>query len=349
MINISIIIPTCNRADQLFATLNSLMEIEFDTSKFEIIVVDNGSEDNTKEIVENFIAKFPEHHIHYFYDAIPGLLTGRHRGAKEAFGNILVFIDDDIEADRNWLTSIAEAFLNPDVHLVGGKSLPKYEVHPPDWLENFWKNDAVGKRCPWLSLLDLGEVSKQIDPIFVWGLNFSIRKKTLYDLGGFHPDNVPSDLQYLQGDGETGLSQKMRALEFKAMYVPGALVYHVIPNERLTFGYFEKRAFYQGVCASYSEIRKAGKVIPQNDQVQKKDFTDEYKKKQTRFDIFSLLKNKKNIDSQKNFDDLLARTKKSYFGGYQYHQQAVKNNPELLEWVTRKDYFNYNVPIIKKQ
>lgn len=62
----------------------------------------------------------------------------------------------------------------------------------------------------WLSLLDIGQDVPNIDPNYIWGLNFSIRKQTMYDCGGFHPDLVPAYLQCWQGDGETGLTKKIK-------------------------------------------------------------------------------------------------------------------------------------------
>ncbi|MCX6327724.1 MAG: glycosyltransferase family A protein [Bacteroidia bacterium] len=117
----SIIIPTCNRADQLFRCMKTLVALDFASAEYEIIVADNGSKYNTKEVVAGYIIEHPQHIIRYFYDNIPGLLTGRHRGAKEAKSDILVFVDDDIHADKGWLTAIVDIFNRfPDVHLVGG-------------------------------------------------------------------------------------------------------------------------------------------------------------------------------------------------------------------------------------
>ncbi len=100
--------------------------------------------------------------------------------------------------------------------------------------------------CGWLSLIDFGEDEKLIPTGFVWGLNYSIRRTTLWRLGGFHPDNIPDEIQYFQGDGESGLSFKAEQLGMKALYQPGALVYHQIPASRLTYNYFERRAFTKG-------------------------------------------------------------------------------------------------------
>ena len=254
---ISIIIPTLNRASLLKLAITSFCCQQFSPKEFEILIVDNGSTDNTKNIVEVAITEYPSHQIHYIYEPEPGLLSGRHRGALEAKGEILTFVDDDIEADANWLKAIEESFHDSTVQIVGGRNLPKYEVEPPQWLEWFWTDHPYGKYCGYLSLLDFGSEVREIDANHVWGLNFSIRKSALFELGGFHPDCIDKHLQHFQGDGETGLTQKANQRGYKAIYQPKALVFHHVSKQRMTYEYFEQRYIYQGVCDSYSDIRRS--------------------------------------------------------------------------------------------
>ena len=94
---VSIIIPTFNRHSQLNRTLQSLVTLKTPRELFEIIVVDNGSVDETSNVVKKHQQENKNLKIKYFYDSEPGLLTGRHRGAKEACGEILTFIDDDVQ------------------------------------------------------------------------------------------------------------------------------------------------------------------------------------------------------------------------------------------------------------
>ncbi|MBD1849814.1 glycosyltransferase family 2 protein [Cyanobacteria bacterium FACHB-502] len=117
---ISIIIPTLNRDNLLKSTIKSFCLQYFSPDQFEILVVDNGSTDNTKDIAQAAINEFSPHQIRYIYEPEPGLLSGRHPGALEARGKILTFVDDDIEADPEWLRAIKESFNDPTVKLVGG-------------------------------------------------------------------------------------------------------------------------------------------------------------------------------------------------------------------------------------
>jgi hypothetical protein len=115
---------------------------------------------------------------------------------------------------------------------VGARNLPKFEVEPPAWLESFCDATCDGGRsCGWLSLHDLGESELEIDPNYVWGLNFAIRKRALRDLGGFHPDCVPQELQRFQGEGETGLTMKARSYGYRAVYQPRATIYQYHSGE----------------------------------------------------------------------------------------------------------------------
>ena len=345
----SIIIPTCNRADQLFRCIKSLVSIDMAFDEYEIIVIDNGSKDNTKEVVDKFKKEFTKHNIRYFYDDIPGLLTGRHRGAKEAKSELLVFVDDDIHADKGWLAAIVDTFNRfPDVHLVGGKCLPKYEKEPPVWIDYFWHSlPNGGKMLPELSLCDFGDTEKEISPNDVWGLNYSIRKKTFNELGGFNPDTVPIISQPFQGDGESGLSNKVITKKYKALYQPKAFVHHEVPSERMTLGYFDKRYFFQGICNSYTEIRR------NNGFSSPVSYANINRKiKNILGPIYRLVfqKQQESILPESNFEKemLLVRFRAMEKAGYNFHQEMARKNPVVMEWVLKENYWNYSIPGFEK-
>ena len=344
---ISIIIPTYNNSRYLDIALKSVLKQSYNND-YEIIVVDNGSTDDTREVVESLSKNNKYKKVRYFYDEVPGQLTGRHRGFKESNGDILVFIDDDIIADKDWLKSIYEAFKDPSVMLVGGKGLPKYEIEPPAWLEWFWYRKGSINRCGSLSLSDLGSETREIDTLVISGLNFSIRKAALIDLGGFHPDVIPKKYQHFQGDGETGLGRKATERGYKAIYQPRALVYHQVPKSRMTYEYFDKRFYYQGVCDSYTDLRrKYGKYKPKKKTI--KSIIPEPIKRPMRF-VKSIISKPSFHYAFKQYPEerkLKERFKKAYHRGYDFHQKAVKNSPELLKWVLRDNYWDYKLLDIK--
>ena len=156
--------------------------------------------------------KYPRLALRYFRDDMPGLLTGRHRGAKEARGEILAYLDDDVLLAPGWLEGLRDALRDPAVVLVGGPSRPRYDGDPPSWLDELSWEFEDGRLLSSLSLIDLGTEKRPIDPCFVCGLNFSIRKNVFHECGGFHPDLMPKALQRYQGDGETGLSLKIKKI-----------------------------------------------------------------------------------------------------------------------------------------
>lgn len=95
--SISIIIPTYNRADILEKTLESIKSADFNQKNLEIIVVDDGSIDNTKNIIKNF-------DVLYFYQKNNGQASARNKGIKKAKNDIIIFIGDDIILKKDFLS-----------------------------------------------------------------------------------------------------------------------------------------------------------------------------------------------------------------------------------------------------
>ena len=243
-----------------------------------------------------------------------------------------MFIDDDVRLGKDWLRALDEVFQNPSVGLAGGPSRPVFEIQPPHWLEEFYKEGDFGRMCSFLSLLDCGGVQKDVDPNLIWGLNYSIRRRTLFELGGFHPDCIPKKLQRYQGDGEAGLSAKAKARGIRCVYHPHAAVRHEVSGSRLVPSYFETRSFYQGVCDSFAEIREARRVVHQND--------DKHSFMQSMLQISRDLK-RKMIGPQWN---MFERGRHAYRAGYVFHQSEVAGDPSLLAWVLKDNYWDYNLP-----
>lgn len=254
-IEISVIIPTRNRPKQLHAALSSLASQTVPQPRFEVIVVDNEPSVETAAAIaphSNRIAN-----LRYVEEAAPGLHNARHRGMREACGEFLAFIDDDVEVEAGWLHGVGEGFSLYCADLVGGRNLPKWEGEPPGWVRRLWlERNKEGRAVGYLSILDFGDSVREIDPLYVWGCNFSIRKSLLVECGGFHPDSMPGELLHMRGDGESHVSRFAAAGGYRAVYVPGACVHHLVPKGRMTLDYFRRRAFDQGVSDSYSRLRQ---------------------------------------------------------------------------------------------
>lgn len=320
-----------NRAESLKIALRSFAFQDYPPDSYEIIVVDNGSTDDTAAVADSAISRYAGRRIRYIAEPIPGLLSGRHRGAMEAQGDLLCFVDDDIEAVPTWISAVVGAFANKSVHLVGGPSVPRFEADPPNWMDRFMDCRDGRVRCGDLSLFDIGDRTVRIDPTYVWGLNYSIRKKTLFDLGGFHPDCIPKKLQHFQGDGETGLALKIRKKGLAAVYAGGARVIHYIPRERFTVTYFEDRYFYQGVCDSYTRIREARGVSNVIDGQPAGTLSS-----------VSAPTNGSIYDQYRHI--VYERIQAAHTAGFLFHHEAVRADPRLLNWVLQDDYIDYRLP-----
>ena len=140
---ISCIIPTFNRAESLHRTLLSLLEQDFDSSKYEIIVVDNNSSDNTKEVVKELSTKH-KISIKYYCETKQGAYHARNSAFKLAKGDILYYTDDDMEIGKSVLQSLLKIFdFDPRIAVATGKVLPIWESEPPKWFREHCSNALV--------------------------------------------------------------------------------------------------------------------------------------------------------------------------------------------------------------
>ena len=312
---VSVVITTRNRATNLKTALFSLNLQTHRKASFEVLVIDNGSTDNTRDVCEECRAFLPN--FQYLYEPNPGLHIGRHLGMQRARARILVYADDDIEAFPTWLEGVAEAFSNEQVALVGGKNLPRFQVEPPAWIRRMWeKNRNGGRMLPYLSILDLGDKVKEVSPYHVFGCNFSIRKSVLLEAGGFHPDAFPYALIRYRGDGETYVSRYISEKGGKAIYHPKASVFHCVPEERLSEEYFCKRAFIQGISDSYTDLRTRMTGL-----ARKQDYF-----KLVSWFLLPLVKIR------------WVKIKMGYLNGYCFHQNEVRKDPRLYAWVIKENY-----------
>jgi len=326
---ISVIIPTRNRADLLQLTLQSLQFQTLSADSFEVLVIDNGSTDNTKQVAATFQQQLGN--VRYFFDPTPGLHVGRHLGMKMAKSDILVYTDDDIEAFPTWLEGIKESFEDKRTVLVGGKNLPKFLSEPPEWILKMWdRTEKNGHVLGYLSILDLGEETKEISPYYVFGCNFSIRKAILLEAGGFHPDAMPQELIRFRGDGETYVSRYVMKNKLRCVFNSRASVYHAVTSERMTFEYFRQRAFNLGVSDSYARLRSQVRVSP----------LSAYPRaifRRLLGAVRHLLRHDKENDPA--ILQLLALIREGHQAGFEYHQRVYREDPEVRAWVHKQNYF----------
>ncbi len=255
---LSIIIPTRNRSSYLRELIDSLLVgCSKVTVPLEIIVVDNGSDDETKQVTDYFATRSP-FPINYYYMPCPGLHVGRNLGARVATGEILSYLDDDVVVEKEWAQAILNRFASDNkIGLVGGPCLPLWnDAKIPQWLESFRYKVDWGWVLYVLSLVDLGPIPREIPGGFVFGCNFSVRRDIVLSQGGFHPDGMPRELLHYRGDGETAMAVAAGSMAgMKVFYEPKAAVYHRVPPERLTREYVLYIAERNGVGSAYAKFR----------------------------------------------------------------------------------------------
>lgn len=244
---VTIIIPTYNRASSIGITIESLLKQTYPKELLEIIIADNNSTDNTKEVIKSWQSR-SDIPIVYLDEPRQGAHFARNSAAKLAKGEILYFTDDDMIADKDLLTNLLKVFdMNFNVAVAGGKVLPKWEFDPPDWLVKYFKNGS-------LSLIEKNEKLIIADyDIGIYSCHQAMLKEVLFKCGGFNPDIVK---EKLIGNGETGLNIKILGAGYNFAYVNDAVSYHIIPRSRMTQKYINYRFGNQGNCDGFTGFRK---------------------------------------------------------------------------------------------
>lgn len=251
---ISVIIPTYNRSEMVGITIESFINQNYPKDKYEIIIVDNNSSDNTPEVIRHWQnnSSVP---LKYLFEKRQGVHYARNKAFYHSKGDILYYTDDDMIADVNLLKEIVMPFtLNNLVASVTGRVLPKWEENPPQWILDYCLNG-------WLSLHDRREYLL-ISPYDcgVFSCHQAMRRDAFAQSGGFNPENTAGEWI---GDGETGLNIKLKELGYWFGYIGSSVTYHMIPPQRMTQYYFNKRMANQGNCDSYTDYRRYLYTRPQ--------------------------------------------------------------------------------------
>ena len=324
-IEVSVIIPTCNRAESLRSCLESLKNQTFPGDSFEVIVVDNGSVDSTQMVCESQERNFAN--FRYVLQLSPGLHAARNSGIDAATADCLLYTDDDTETFTTWVEASFACLRNSGYGLVTGKVLPRFGAVPPGWIQKKISSPQ-GFLFPALSLLDLGDQKKMISPYYIWGCNFGVTRNLLMDAGGFHPDALPGELRLFRGDGEIWIGDIAETHGVAAWYEPRAGVYHCIPERRLTQEYMIERHYLQGISDSYTCCRARYRKTPAATR-----------KRARRIRLLCAVKRVLLLWPLRM---LLPRRRRKEVSasiqGYADHNKAVATQPSLKAWVTRDDY-----------
>ncbi len=140
-LDVTVVICTWNRAASLARTLEHMTNLRVpDRLTWELIVINNASTDDTDATIDRFVGRLP---IRRAWEGEPGLANARNRGVAEARGEFVIWTDDDIRVDENWLCAYDRAFRRwPDASVFGGPIEPLFEGTPPAWI--FLALDRIG-------------------------------------------------------------------------------------------------------------------------------------------------------------------------------------------------------------
>lgn len=237
---VSICVSTWNRDALLDQTLTRMRKLKVPPDvDWELIVVNNNCTDDTDQIIASHAAYLP---LRRLFEAQPGLSNARNCAIDAARGDFILWTDDDVLADSDWLTGYCRAVAQwPSTSFFGGPILPWFEAAPPKWLNEVWNvvSNAYATR-------DFGSESIELSQFLVpFGANFGIRtevqRRYRYDPRlGRRRGNV-------MGGEETTVIRAMLADGLKGRWVPDARVHHFIPRVRQTTAYLRRFSFAQGV------------------------------------------------------------------------------------------------------
>lgn len=230
---ISVILCTYNRSQSLAKALESAAAQIVPTSvEWEVLVVDNNSNDETREVVEDFCNRYPQR-FRYIFEPRQGLSYARNTGVCEAKGEVLSFVDDDVVVDPRWLNNLTAPLFSGEWAGSGGVTLPAQTFVPPSWLAPDGPYNMLGVLCAYFNEGDKIHELKQPP----YGTNMAFRKEMFEKYGGFR-----TDLDRCGGDtmsnGDTEFGRRLLRAGERLVYQPSAVVHHPAPENRMTKRYF---------------------------------------------------------------------------------------------------------------
>jgi len=242
--NISAVVCTYNREKYLAKSLESIAKQTLSADNYEIIVINNNSVDNTKEVCDNFQNKNPLLSFKYFEETNQGLSYARNRGIRESSGELITFVDDDATLEKNFLKEVTD-FLNKNKNIVavGGKILLDYEEEKPKWISKYLKS--------LFGFFVFGEDVKPFKkPMYPRGSNMTFRRSIFENIGLFNV-NLGRKGNNLEGNEEKDIFYRIYNKNFIVYYLPYAVVYHAVPEERTSDEFIKKQAEGIGVSERY--------------------------------------------------------------------------------------------------
>jgi GT2 family glycosyltransferase len=232
---VSVVVSTYNRSAGLVRALRALAT-QAGGLAYEVIVVDNNSSDDTRDVVSRF-ARDTGQLVRYAFEPRQGLSFGRNTGIGLARAPIIAFTDDDVTVARDWIATLARVFAaRPDIDYVGGRVLPIWLAPPPRWLAR-----SMAHWSP-LALQDYGRielVSSRERAVCLVGASLAFRRRVFDTIGLF----TPALGRIRDGIGSTedhDLQLRAWSAGLNGLYTPALVAYADVTPDRMTKAYHRR-------------------------------------------------------------------------------------------------------------
>lgn len=232
---LTVIICTYNREKYIRPLLDSLVANTLPKSEYEILLVDNNCQDNTRGVCSKFAEEHPEVSFKYVEEHEQGLSAAKNCGIREAGGDLVVYVDDDALVDKNYLEDYVRWFeTHPQTMALGGPIMPLYEEGgEPQWMSPYTKALLTA----WM---DYGtKVRKYPKGRYPGGGNAAYRKCVFEKVGMFNTA-LGRKGGNLMGSEEKDIFDKMNSLGMEVLYLPTPVLHHSIPPAKLGKYYFDR-------------------------------------------------------------------------------------------------------------
>ncbi len=225
----SIIIPSFNRADEIRELLASIDALQFPVERFEVIVADDGSTDNTKEVVQEARGKY-KYSLQYFAQKNQGPGAARNLGMEKANGDFFIFVDSDVTVPPEWLANIDLALHREQADAFGGPDTYRKDFPPLLKAINYSMTSFIttgGLR---------GKKGKKIAKYYPRSFNMGLSRAVWQQIGGFSSLRHGQDIEY---------SHRILKSGAKVVFVSDAPVFH---KRRTNLRRFFRQVFNWGIA-----------------------------------------------------------------------------------------------------